>query len=620
MAAAVWQALSEGKNLVVEAGTGVGKSLAYLVPAALWASATGRRVAVSTYTRLLQTQLINQDVPLLRRVLAETPEVAVAYGQENYLCRFRLHSRIGHGLFETREEAAEADRLLNWAGKTEDGVLLNYPYQLWPALQTRISRDSSACRARNCPYFSECFYFRGRSAWAASSILIVNHALFFAGLATEPELLPKADAVIFDEAHRLEEAAARHFGCQVSQHSLIQVLDTICPGTGRGLIDALGYPEPVRDNIAAEVRACRIELDRFFTDVARLMPPTDSRLRLNGPLAAVPSPALEHLADVLAETIQDADEEELATEIKAASRRLRDAAQDLLRFAQPDPAREVQWVETITPGRLVLLTAPLAIDRALAETVYPGFASVIMTSATMTVARDFSFLAGRLGLEGFSTLLLDSPFDYSNASLLFTTPNLPEPSALDFAPKAAHIIADILRASRGRALVLFTSYDTLNRVSDLVPDSGYTHLRQGELPTPQLLERFRADVHSVLFATQSFWQGIDVPGEALSCLIICRLPFDVPDEPRLAAICERLREQGTEPFRAYQLPSAILRFRQGFGRLIRTKRDRGVVCVLDRRILSRGYGRLFLASLPPDLPRTNDLSRIATFLAGSCSA
>lgn len=619
MADAVWQALDTGKNLAVEAGTGVGKSLAYLVPAAVWARKTRRRVAVSTYTRLLQTQLIGQDAPLLRRVLADCPEVGVAYGQENYLCLFRLHSGVSHGLFDSKEQARQADELLSWADVTPDGVLLNYPHPLPQQLWHRVSRDPAACRRSRCPYFGTCFYYANRRRWEQCSILVVNHALFFAGMASEADLLPKADAVIFDEAHRLEEAAVRHFGCQVSQRYLAQVLDSVYPAHGRGLVHLLGYREETQRGIGAEVSGCRSELARFFAELSARVSPDAGRLRLDGPLVSVPSPALERLAEALDELTRDADKEELAAELKAASIRLADAGAALLRFTHPDPANEVQWVESSGPDQAGLCAAPLAVAPALSEHVYPGFSSVIMTSATMTVAQDFGFLSSRLGLAGFRTLLLDSPFDYGKSSLLFVAPKLPEPGSASFAREAARLLREILSASRGRALVLFTSYETMNRVAELVPEQGYTHLRQGELPVGQLLERFRADTHSVLFATQSFWQGIDVPGESLSCLVICRLPFEVPDEPRLAAICERMREEGLKPFTAYQLPSAVLRFRQGFGRLIRAKRDRGVVCVLDRRILSRNYGKLFLASLPRGLPTTANVARVAAFLSRTAS-
>ena len=615
MARAVWHSLTEGENLAVEAGTGVGKSLAYLVPAALWSIRTGRRIAVSTYTRLLQSQLIRQDIPLVRRLVPDCPEVAVAYGQENYLCLFRLHSRVSHGLFDTREQATQANQVLDWAEQTKEGVLLEYPHPLPAGLWARVSRESAACRGRRCPHFGRCFYFRARSTWEASSILIVNHALFFAGLATEPELLPKADAVIFDESHRLEEAAVRHFGVQVSQRLLAQTLDSVCPTTGRGVLDRLGYSDSVRASVAEEVRQCRNELERFFSDTAAAVPQPETRARLNRSLDSVPGPTLERLSEALAEVAKDADEEDLAIELIAAARRLRDSAAGLLRFAEQDSADQVRWVEAPGSGRTSLISAPLSVDSALAETVYPGFQSVVLTSATMTVTGRFDFLATRLGLRGFHTLLLDSPFDYARAGLFYASPKLPPPGSRAFVPAAAELIGKILAASRGRALVLFTSYDSMNRVAELVPNHGYSFFRQGELTVAQLLERFRADTHSVLFATQSFWQGIDVPGEALSCLMICRLPFEVPDEPRLAAICERMRGDGHEPFVAYQLPSAVLRFRQGFGRLIRSRRDRGVVCVLDQRILSRDYGRAFIDSLPKGLAVTTDVAEVADFLA-----
>ncbi len=620
MAAAVWDALEQEKNLIVEAGTGVGKSLAYLVPAAFWANKTGRRVIVSTYTRLLQTQLISQDIPLLSKLVPSCPSVGVAYGQENYLCLSRLHVHVTRQLFATQEETTEAEQLLNWAETTTDGVLVNYPFRLSSTLSLRVSRDSAACRGRHCPFFANCFYFRSRTAWENSNILIVNHALFFAHLASETELLPQADAVIIDEAHRLEEAAIRHFGAQVSQRFLTQLLDNLNPATDHGLIRHLSLPAQTRQRIALAVDHCQRELSGFFQQTAALIPPRSTRLRLTGMLPAAPVTALEHLAQLLSDLSQEADDEEVSAELKSVARRLTETGAALMHFHQQDLENEVQWIETQDSGHLVLWTAPLAVATSLAQSVYPAFSSVIMTSATLTVNQSFDFISGRLGLSGFRTLTLDSPFDFASRTLLYVPAHLPEPNEVQFIPRAAETIEKILKTSHGRALVLFTSYEMMRQVYNLISPNHYTLLVQGELPPGPLLERFRQDVHSVLLATQSFWQGVDVPGESLTCLIICRLPFDVPDEPRLMAICEKIKAEKGEPFSSYQLPIAVLRFRQGFGRLIRSQNDRGVVCVLDRRLLSRNYGSVFLNSLPPGIPLTRNLAEVAAFLAKSPSS
>jgi len=603
MAAAVWTALIKGQNLAVEAGTGVGKSLGYLIPAALWARETTQRIGISTYTRLLQSQLTNQDVPLAARAIPDLPPFAVAYGQDNYLCRTRLTLRVTQGLFDTPEEADEAGRLLDWAETTEDGILL-----------VRRARDPATCRRNRCPFRSECFYTRARLTWEKSRILIVNHSLLFAAVTTETDLLPKLDAVVFDEAHRLEDAGVRHFSTVVSQRMLNQTLDTLAPESDRGLIKQMGYPEHTRQEILAEVAACRKDLGGFFSETSRLVAEESGRVRLDQPFTSVPSASLELLSKALEEVLEDADDEDLAAEIKGASRRLAEAAAGLGHFLVVHPEAEVQWLERQNSS-VTLIAAPLNISQTMSDSVYSKFQSSVLTSATLTVAHEFDFLSSRLGLYPFKTLLLDSPFDHAANSLIYLPKKLPAPNDAQFPEAAAEELSGIFRATKGRALVLFTSYETMNQVRKLLPELDYPVLSQGELPTPQLLDTFRKDTHSVLFATQSFWQGIDVPGESLSCLVICRLPFEVPDDPRLTAIADQMRAEGIEPFTNYQLPVAVLRFRQGFGRLIRTQTDRGVVCVLDRRIAERNYGRVFLASLPPGIHITSSLSDVAKFLA-----
>ncbi|MFO7637908.1 MAG: ATP-dependent DNA helicase [bacterium] len=614
MAEAVEAAFAGQGRLAVEAGTGVGKSLAYLVPAAAWAARTGSRVAVSTYTRILQDQLLTRDVRLLRRLLPDAPRVEVAYGQENYLCRLRLHARVNHGLFDTREQAEAADELLEWAADTETGILLEAPVTLPAKLQRRVGRDSAACPRQRCPSFGECHWYRARRAWEAAGILVVNHALYFAG-SGEGGVLPEIAAVVFDEAHRLEDAAVSHFGVRLNQHWLTGILDNLFPASGRGLLQSLP-----RSGIAPPLEAatlnCRAELAAFFSRLQPDPAAEPGRRKLADPVEAGPAPALEKLGAALARAAADLGDEELGVELGGAGRWLGEAAAGLRRFEEPDTESSVRWLEWGQPG-VTLNLAPLSVAEQLAAEIYSKLRVAVLTSATLTVANNFEFTSRRLGLEGFTTLQLDSPFDHGRNSLLYVPDRLPLPTDPAFTEQAARQVSAITRASRGRALVLFTSYEMMRRVHEACDDNGHARLIQGELPLPQLLERFRTDIDSVLFATQSFWQGVDIPGESLSCLIICRLPFEVPDDPRLTAIADRLRADGIKPFTAYQLPTAVLRFRQGFGRLIRSRRDRGVVCVLDRRILTKGYGDTFLRSLPPGIRLTTSLADIERFFAAS---
>ncbi len=615
MARRVGLTLAGHTRLAIEAGTGVGKSLAYLVPAALWAKENHKRVVVSTYTRLLQTQLIAQDVPLLSKVLDEPVRASVAFGQENYLCRFRLENQVARGLFDTLAEAKAADKLFDWANKTDSGVILEYPHALPPGLGSRICRDSSMCRREKCQFRKGCFYHRARQSWEHSSILIVNHSLLFADLATESDLLPESDAAILDEAHRIEDAAVRHFGNQASEHALAILLDRLASSHGGGLVQALGPRSAARRSIQTEASAARTEIDRFFRTVEPLLAPDALRSRFRVPLeSGASAAAISRLAKALDEIAPELDDEVLCAEMTGVARRLGQSALALEGFTVAEPDGAVHWAERSQQGRLSLLAAPLDVAPMLRAAVYDHYLSTVLTSATLTVAGSFSFLSGRLGLDDFETQSLDSPFDYETQSLLYVADHLPPPTQPgDFNRAAAEVVAAIIKASSGRALVLFTSYDSMNSVFALMPQTGYSYSIQGDTSVAKLLRNFREDTHSVLFATQSFWQGIDVPGEALSCLVICRLPFEVPDDPRLTAIAEKLRADGISPFTAYQLPTAVLRFRQGFGRLIRTATDRGVVCVLDRRILAGNYSHSFLKSLPKGVRVTTKVADIDRF-------
>jgi ATP-dependent DNA helicase DinG len=601
--------------------TGVGKSLAYLVPAALWAKENHKRVAVSTYTRLLQTQLITQDIPLLSKLLDEPVRASVAFGQGNYLCRFRLENQVARGLFDTMAEARAADKLFNWADKTDSGVILEYPHALPPGLGPSICRDSSTCRREKCQLRKGCFYLRARDSWEHSSILIVNHSLLFAHLTTEAGLLPESEAVILDEAHRVEDAAVRHFGNQASEHTLTLLLDRLASSHGGGLVQALGPRSAARRSIQTEASAARVEIDRFFRAVEPMFAPEAQRSRFRDPLESGPSAeAIARLAKVLDEIVPELDDEVLSAEMTGVARRLGQSALALEGFRVPEPDGAVHWAERSGQGRLSLLAAPLDVAPMLRAAVYDHYPSTILTSATLTVASSFDFISGRLGLEDFETESLDSPFDYKKQSLLYVTSHLPPPTQKDaFNREAAKVITEVIKASSGRALVLFTSYDSMNAVFALMPQTDYNYLLQGDTSVAKLLRDFRQETNSVLFATQSFWQGIDVPGEALSCLIICRLPFEVPDDPRLTAIAEKLRADGASPFTAYQLPTAVLRFRQGFGRLIRTATDRGVVCVLDKRIIAGNYSHSFLKSLPTGVRVTTKLADLDRFFGPDSS-
>jgi ATP-dependent DNA helicase DinG len=639
MAQAVEEALAKSHHLLVEAGTGTGKSLAYLAPAAIWAMAGKRRVVVSTHTKVLQNQLIKKDIPLLQQAIGAKFRAEPVFGQENYLCRRRMNATISHGLFDTPTQAEEIDAILEWA-LTSNGVLVDYPGPLDSRTLAKIGRSSDSCRYDECPHRDECFYFAARQRWQQAQLLVINHHLYFANSEVNDHLLPAFDAVIFDEAHRLEDVAADYFGVDVSDTGLDRLFNSVHnPKYRRGILTRAHCPSGMHHHIDDVLRACREASEEFFRAVQARVPASANRARIReaGIADNTLVQPLNQLQSVLKELAGDQDDEDVAGEIQSLMKTAERQQLALENVLSTKDKNSAYWVEAGGEGRgarggrrapsVHLRSAMIDVSDLFRNGVLEKRGCVILTSATLTTGRDFHFIVDRLGAQSAKTLLLDSPFDFTQQAVLYVDSRLPPPTNSDaFVTAAAAAIGEILHLSQGRALVLFTSYDMLQKTYDLVarhPTSNIQHptpllpfrfFAQGEAPTFELLKAFKEDISSVLFATQSFWEGIDVPGEALSCLIIVRLPFEVPDDPRLEGIAEALRAEGREPFMEYQLPQAVLRFRQGFGRLIRHKTDRGVVCVLDNRIVRKQYGRAFIVSLPPGIPLVQNVNHIARFL------
>jgi ATP-dependent DNA helicase DinG len=616
MALAIFDALKNNHHLLVEAGTGVGKSLAYALPAALWSKASKKRVVISTYTKILQNQLVKKDLPILKSVLGDDISVEVIYGQENYLCQRRLNASMNFGLFDTREQASEIDYILEWS-KSSSGILAEYPEPISLSTIERIGRVSDNCLYEKCPFYDQCFYFYAKRRWQQADILVVNHYLFFANVETDYYILPKFDAVIFDEAHRLEQVAAQYFGIELSNLSILRLLSLIYnPRTNRGIFSRISIPEFKRADLVTVLDDCRRATSEFFANIQTHFKNTEFKKRIIEPNITENNldRPLKELHSILSEIVTEEQDLDLAGELSSLTKKVGTVNNAINQFLSLEDKNAVYWIEMIPPDRFSLNSALIDVAELFSTKVFEKIPSVVMTSATLTVNRDFSFLKHRLGADDFPTLLLDSPFDYQKQALLYLSQQMPLPNEENkFYDACARAIDEILHLSQGRALILFTSYLAFKEVHNRVKKGKYEFLIQGEAPVFKLLESFREDISSVLFATQSFWQGIDVPGEALSCLIITRLPFDVPDDPRLEGVAENLKEQGLEPFYSFQLPQAVLRFRQGFGRLIRNTKDRGVVCVLDKRIIERGYGKSFLDSLPKKLPVAFNINAIAHF-------
>lgn len=644
MARLVWTCLQEGCHGLVEAGTGVGKSLAYLIPTALWALTRGERVVISTHTINLQEQLLQKDIPTAERVLAELDlgplRAVLVKGRNNYLCRRRLEQEAG-----MREQqlslglvADEADlgirRLVEWArtpGATGDRADLTFSVP--PPVWGKVQSDSDECAGEKCPFREDCFYRRARRRQEQAHLLVTNHALLCADLRIRGEtgglgVLAPHEAVICDEAHHLERVAADHLGTRLTGYRFAWLADAV---------EDLVKQERVRSSLSERTRRryedalarLRQSSAGFFEDLGRQLassfpsgPPRPLRLRTSltgfGDLLQQLARLAEALEQIAVMGISE-EHAQLAANHATRCRALGEELEQVATLARPLHACWLEPAPGTRFGGVALCSAPVSVAEALSDLLFSRTRSVVLTSATLAVGGDFTYTASSLGLPQYRGLVLGSPFDYRRQALLCVPEDAPatDPNRPDYLAYVAEKVRETVTITRGRAFVLFTSYQAMNRVyAEVAPhleEMGYTPLKQGDGPRDLLLEQFRRDTGSVLFGVDSFWEGVDVPGEALSCVIIARLPFEVPDEPLVEARCEHLRSLGKDPFREYTLPRTAIKLKQGFGRLIRTRTDRGAVVVLDHRLATRRYGRYLMAALPP-VRTTTDLGEVALLL------
>jgi ATP-dependent DNA helicase DinG len=613
MAVAIARTLEEERHLVVEAGTGVGKSLAYLVPAILFALEQKKKAIVSTQTINLQEQLLHKDIPILKKILPVEFEAALMKGRQNYLCPRRLERALqqSNELFSGSEQN-ELQQIAEWARVTRDGSVSDLTFEPDPKVWVQVCSEAHICTQKTCGQQRNCFYQQARKHLLSADLVVINHTLLFKLLGDPGEqeeresgfLFPN-DFIIFDEAHLLEQVASRQIGIGVSQYGLKSTIQRLYNArTRKGLFTVMRDAAGV--TLAAELVD---EVDRFFKQVeehCNFAKGREFRVRGADFTPDTITARLIALQGRIAEVVRKTDDEFLKAELQELGRRIRDTRDGIKTFLEQGLRENVYWVERTgkTAQFLSLNAAPIEIAPVLRRMLFRDSCSCVMTSATLAVGRpDLIYFRQRLGAGEAQPLQLGSPFNFRTQMKMFIVQKMPDPRDSGYEEALVEWIEHFTKETAGRAFVLFTSYrgmqQVAGRMQPFFAQNKMNLLVQGSgAPRGRLLEQFKTTARSVLFGTDSFWMGVDVPGEALSNVIITRLPFAVPDHPLIEAKLELIQERGGDPFTEYSLPEAILKLRQGVGRLIRTKSDRGIVVILDNRIVTKPYGRSFLQALP----------------------
>jgi ATP-dependent DNA helicase DinG len=666
MSRAVTRSFEEDGLAMIEAGTGTGKSFAYLFPAVRFAKANQQKVVISTNTINLQTQLIEKDAPQVAAALGEDVKVVLLKGRGNYLCKRKLKEAISEvGLFDHEEARRQLERIAEFAEHDQEGSRQSLGFKPDSEVWERVQSETDTSLRVKCPHYNECFFYNSRREAATADVVVANHHLLLSDLEIRGEigfgvtaLLPPYSRLVVDEAHHLEDAATRHMASRTSLRGLSQILGRLLLARkkpkgrlpqlanrvaeltscipldqARTQIDLLNHQViPAHRRLLKDLERGFLELQDGFEKILGGVPPLGREerrrvvpgLRHTEFFTRVLVPRVKSMASQITlytellgdrlRSLQGLPEEAVERlagailEVRSGQRRLEDRAVALRDFLGEgeDSVRWIEYKRTRSGTILRLCQAPIEVGGRLRELLFDRLSTVVLTSATLQSDHGFDYLRRRLGLgdqvDRLETLALPSPFDFAKAAFVGVPLDLPLPNARDFPSRLANLVLEATTLSEGRAFLLFTSYRLLNQVHDLLQARlrvlGLIPLRQGSEDRYRLLERFKKGVGVVLFATSSFWEGVDVPGDALKLVILTKLPFSVPDEPILEARTERIAAEGGDPFREYSVPQAVLKFRQGFGRLIRTQRDHGAVLVTDRRMIEKNYGRRFVDGLP----------------------